>query len=191
MPDLILASASPRRRELLDQIGVDYQVAVADIDETALPAEQPPAHVRRLARLKAQAVHRRLGPDRPVLGADTVVVLDGDILGKPRSRAHGLAMLRRLSGRAHQVLSAMCLILADGRALEAVSTSQVHFRPLDEREIIAYWETGEPCDKAGAYAIQGRGAIFVRHLEGSFSGVMGLPLYETAELLRQAGIEVL
>lgn len=191
MPTLILASTSPRRRELLDQIGVDYEVAVADIDETGLAAESPLAHVQRLAREKAQAIRTRLRPAVPVLGADTIVVLDGDILGKPRNRAHGLAMLRRLSGKSHQVLSAVCLALADGRILEAVSVSRVRFRPLREREIIAYWETGEPCDKAGAYAIQGRGAIFVEHLEGSFSGVMGLPLYETAELLRQAGIEVL
>ncbi|BCX82541.1 septum formation protein [Methylomarinovum caldicuralii] len=191
MPTLILASASPRRRALLNQIGVDYEVAVADIDETGLAAKSPLTHVRRLAREKAQAVHTRLRPAVPVLGADTVVVLEGDILGKPRDRAHGLAMLRRLSGKSHQVLSAVCLALADNRVLEAVSVSRVRFRPLREREIIAYWETGEPCDKAGAYAIQGRGAIFVEHLEGSFSGVMGLPLYETAELLRQAGIEVL
>lgn len=191
-PQLILASASPRRRELLDQIGVSYRVHVADIDETPLRTETPLQHVLRLARGKADAVRLAVDDDLPILGADTVVVLDNTILGKPRGRRHGVEMLRQLSGRRHQVISAVHLNPGTGTtALEAVSVSRVHFRRLEEREILAYLETGEPGDKAGAYAIQGRGAIFVKSLEGSFSGVMGLPLYETAELLKEAGIEIL
>jgi len=189
-PHIVLASASPRRRELLEQIRVSHITATAEIDEAPLPGETAATYVRRLARAKAEAVQKQLATRLPVLGADTAVVINGDILGKPKDRADGLAMLRRLSGRSHEVLSAVCLLTCEA-TLEALSRSRVHFRQLTEDEIIAYWETGEPVDKAGAYAIQGRGAVFVRHLEGSFSGVMGLPLYETAQLLKQAGIEVL
>ena len=187
---IILASASPRRQELLRQIRVRYKVAVASIDETPLPDEDPVTYAERLAHAKALAVWERTHPSLPVLGADTVVAIDDRILGKPRNKAQALEMLRCLSGRSHDVFTAVCL-LHGGRPLRALSRSQVRFRPLTDEEILAYWETGEPRDKAGAYAIQGLGAIFVQRLEGSFSGVMGLPLYETAELLRQTGIEVL
>jgi len=188
----VLASASPRRRELLDQIGVAYQVVAAEIDESPLPGEDPVAHVLRLARAKAGAVRKIMDTSLPILGADTVVVQDNSILGKPRDLEQAVDILQRLSGRVHHVMSGVCLDTGRStRALEAVSISRVVFRPLREEEIIAYWHTGEPGDKAGAYAIQGRGAIFVRRLEGSFSGVMGLPLFETAELLKEAGIEIL
>lgn len=187
---IILASASPRRQELLEQIRVSYEVVVASIDETPLADEDPITHVQRLARAKALAAQQRAKASLPVLGADTVVAIDGRILGKPRNKAHALEMLRRLSGRSHDVFSAVCLLYS-GKLSQALSQSKVYFRPLAETEILAYWETGEPRDKAGAYAIQGLGAVFIQRLEGSFSGVMGLPLYETAELLRQMGIEVL
>ncbi|GAB6068851.1 hypothetical protein JCM13664_21720 [Methylothermus subterraneus] len=145
----------------------------------------------RLARAKAKAA-QKTAQAKPVLGADTAVVIDGEILGKPQDQAQALAYLRRLSGRCHLVLSAVWLELADPRlSLGALSESRVYFRELSEAEIAAYWRTGEPRDKAGAYAIQGLGAVFVKRLEGSFSGVMGLPLYETANLLRKAGIDVL
>ena len=187
---IVLASASPRRRELLRQIQVRYKVVAASIDETPAPHEDPITHAERLAHAKALAVWQRTRTALPVLGADTVVAIDSRILGKPKTQAQALEMLRRLSGRTHEVFTAVCL-LHEGRPLRALSRSKVRFRPLSDEEILAYWETGEPRDKAGAYAIQGLGAIFVQHLEGSFSGVMGLPLYETAELLRQTGIEVL
>ncbi len=191
-PQIILASASPRRCELLDQIQVSYKAHAAQIDESPFPNESPESHVGRLARAKVQAVRNQIGGHVPILGADTVVVQDNKILGKPRDMAHAVSILKGLSGRCHQVITGVCLDIGpSGEILEATSISRVCFRPLQEWEIHAYWHTGEPRDKAGAYAIQGRGAVFVRHLEGSFSGVMGLPLYETAQLLKEAGIEIL
>lgn len=188
---LILASASPRRRELLGQIGVAFRVQVADVHEQQQPGEKPLAYVQRVALDKARAVYSR--PDAtdklPVLGADTEVVLGDEVLGKPRNREHGLAMLERLSGRSHQVLTAVALIHR-GREQVRVSSSTVTFRATTAQERERYWASGEPADKAGAYAIQGRGAVFIQHLEGSFSGVMGLPVFETAELLRECGIEL-
>ena len=187
---LYLASASPRRRRLLEQLGLRFEVAVADVDETPLPGEAPADYVLRLARAKAEAVARRLGsPAAPVLAADTAVVLETAILGKPRDREDGLAMLARLSGRRHQVLSAVALWQA-GRLETTLSRSEVRFRGISAQEARSYWESGEPADKAGGYAIQGLGALFVEHLEGSYSGVMGLPLFETAELLQKAGVRV-
>jgi septum formation protein len=186
-PRLILASASPRRRELLAQIGVPHRVWAADLDESLLDGEAPEAGAIRLAIAKARAVQAVAGTALPVLGADTIVVLDGEPLGKPRDRADALGMLSRLSGRTHRVLSAVALATAAGVA-HRLSVSSVRFRTLDAGECAAYWDTGEPRDKAGGYAIQGRGAVFIAALEGSFSGVMGLPLYETAELLAAAGI---
>jgi len=187
---LYLASASPRRRQLLEQLGLRFEVAVADVDETPLPGEAPADYVLRLARAKAEAVARRLGsPAAPVLAADTAVVLETAILGKPRDREDGLAMLARLSGRRHQVLSAVALWQA-GRLETTLSRSEVRFRGISAQEARSYWESGEPADKAGGYAIQGLGALFVEHLEGSYSGVMGLPLFETAELLQKAGVRV-
>jgi septum formation protein len=185
-PVLCLASVSPRRQELLAQIGVPHSVVGAHIDEKVMPAESAREYVIRMAREKALAV-RAKGEQLPVLAADTTVVLDEVIFGKPKGRADGLAMLGRLSGRTHSVLTAVALS-AGGELAVSVSASEVRFRPLSAQECAAYWETGEPHDKAGAYAIQGRGAVFIEWLSGSYSGVMGLPLYETAELLRAAGV---
>jgi septum formation protein len=183
---LILASQSPRRRELLDQVGIAHRVLPVDVDETRCPDEAPAVYVERLARAKAAAGLAAAGGGA-VLGADTVVVLDDAVLGKPADRADALAMLARLSGRRHEVLTAVAL--AHGEAIACrLSVSHVTFRTLTPDEIAAYWATGEPADKAGGYAIQGRAALFVTRLEGSYSGVMGLPLHETGELLREAGL---
>lgn len=185
-PVLCLASMSPRRRELLAQIGVPHTVVAAHVDEALLPAEQPADYVARLARLKATTVRQR-GEALPVLAADTTVVLEGSIYGKPADRAEGIAMLTALAGRTHQVLTAVALATGRNVALR-VNCSTVRFRNIERGEMEAYWETGEPRDKAGGYAIQGYGAVFVTALTGSYSSVMGLPLLETAELLRAAGI---
>jgi septum formation protein len=185
-PVVCLASVSPRRRELLAQIGVPHTVVDADIDETAHSDESPSDYVSRLAREKALAVRER-GERLPVLAADTTVVLDGVIYGKPRDRADGIAMLGRLSGRTHEVLTAVAV--ADARGVELrLSVSAVRFRGLTVEECAAYWDTGEPRDKAGGYAVQGGAAVFIESLSGSYSGVMGLPLFETAALLRAAGV---
>ena len=183
---LCLASASPRRRALLAQIGVAHVVRAADIDEAPLAQETPRDYVARVAAAKACAI-RRADAGLPVLAADTIVVIDGTMFGKPDDRAHGLAMLASLSGRSHEVLSAVALADARGVAI-AVSASAVRFRTLSADECQAYWDSGEPHDKAGAYAIQGLAAAFIESLNGSYSGVMGLPLFETAALLRAAGV---
>jgi septum formation protein len=188
-PRLLLASASPRRRELLDQLGVACDVRPADVHECPEPGETPEAYVRRVAADKSRAVQRANPGPWPVLAADTEVVLDGEIFGKPEDFRHAAAMLSRLSGREHRVLSAVSLRHGE-RHLEALSVSTVTFRVITPAEIEAYWATGEPQGKAGAYAIQGRGAVFVRHLAGSYSGVMGLPLFETAELLQRVGLAI-
>ena len=185
-PVLRLASASPRRRELLQQIGVPHAVEVADVDESVRAGESAAAYVERLARAKAEAVWRRW-PDLPVLGADTTVVLDGASLGKPRDREHGVAMLTALSGREHQVLTCVALVSAAGMRC-MTSTSRVRMRDSSAAERERYWNTGEPRDKAGGYAIQGLGAVFIEALHGSYSGVMGLPLFETALLLAAARV---
>ncbi|MCQ4346096.1 Maf-like protein [Pseudomonas stutzeri] len=187
MTSLHLASASPRRRELLLQIGVPHRRVDAPIDESVLPGETPAAYVERLARAKAAAGLAVLGGQGCVLGADTAVVLDGRILGKPESRADGLAMLAALSGRDHQVLTAVAV--ADvARCAAQVVCSTVRLRPIAPAEAEAYWDSGEPQDKAGGYAIQGLAAIFVERLEGSYSAVVGLPLAETAALLGGFGV---
>ena len=183
---LCLASMSPRRRELLAQIGVPHSVVAAHVDETLLQNESPSDYVARLARLKATTVLGR-GETLPVLAADTTVVLEGAIYGKPADRADGLRMLAALAGRTHQVLTAVVLATRRGVALR-INRSSVSFRDIGRAEMEAYWETGEPRDKAGGYAIQGYGAVFVTALSGSYSGVMGLPLLETGQLLRDAGI---
>jgi septum formation protein len=185
-PVVCLASVSPRRRELLSQIGVPHTVVGADIDETARSGELPRDYVLRMARQKALTVRER-GERLPVLAADTTVVLDDVIYGKPRDRADGIAMLGRLSARTHEVLTAVAV--ADARGVDLrLSVSTVRFRGLTPEECAAYWDTGEPRDKAGAYAVQGAAAVFIESLSGSYSGVMGLPLFETAELLRAAGV---
>ncbi len=187
---LYLASGSPRRRELLQQIGVAHERIQAEVDETPLPGESATDYVERLARAKAQAGLQQLaGRAGCVLGADTSVVLDGRILGKPLDRADFIATLSALSGRAHQVLTAVAL--CDGERMRSrVVSSEVHFRHLSDDEIQAYWETGEPQDKAGGYAIQGLAAVFVSHMTGSYSAVVGLPVCETAALLGEFGIAV-
>ncbi len=185
-PQIVLASASPRRKELLDQIKVTYSIHPVDLDETSLPNELPLDYVQRLAAEKSAACIAQRGHSLPVLAADTAVVLDDLIMGKPKDRDDALAMLRLLSGKVHRVYSAVSL---RGREHgQAVSITEVVFRPLTESEIAAYWQSKEPLDKAGSYAIQGMGGIFVESINGSFSGVVGLPLFETAELLSRQGI---
>lgn len=187
--DLYLASRSPRRAELLDQIGVRYEALSVDVSEIRDAGERPDHFVLRAAADKARAGAGVRAHELPVLGADTAVVVDGEVLGKPGSREQALAMLEQLSGRGHRVLTAVAL--AGGAGCEtALSETRVWFRELDEAERIAYWDTGEPADKAGGYGIQGLGAVFVERIEGSYSGVMGLPLFETARLLARAGIPV-
>jgi len=189
MSMLYLASGSPRRRELLGQIGVPFSTLPTVIDETPLANEAAVAYVQRLACAKAQAGLASLAVPGAavVLDADTSVVLDGRILGKPESRAEALAMLAALSGQTHEVLTAVALANSQRCEVRVVS-SQVSFRPLSTAEIEAYWASGEPQDKAGSYAIQGLGAVFVADLHGSFSAVVGLPLCETAALLADFGI---
>ena len=184
-----LASASPRRRELLQQIGVSFRVLGAPVDEAVLPGEAPAAYVVRVAAAKAGCgwEGNREAADVPVLAADTAVVLDGKILGKPKDRQDAAGMLQQLSGRTHEGLTAVALRTASGLQT-TTSRSEVTLRAISAREAQAYWETGEPRDRAGAYAIQGRAAVFIADLRGSFSGVMGLPLFETAELLSAAGV---
>lgn len=186
---IVLASASERRSRLLTQIGVRHESLAADLDEEPRTGERPADYVQRLARDKALAARAALGgrTDIPVLAADTTVVLDGRIFGKPASERECVAMLMALSGRTHEVMTAVAL--ADGGNLRtAMNVSRVTFRALDEQECRRYWATGEPAGKAGGYAVQGRAAVFISRLEGSFSCVMGLPLYETAALLDAAGV---
>lgn len=186
---LVLASASPRRRELLHQLGVPHRVHPANLDEARLTGESVAACVQRLALAKAQQVHAIVADGLPVLAADTVVVRDQQMLGKPRDRDEALDMLRRLSGRSHQVLTAVAV--CSTRGIEArLSSSTVRFRDLSAAECERYWRSGEPCDKAGAYAVQGLAAAFIAELQGSYSGVMGLPLFETAELLQRAAVPI-
>lgn len=187
--EIILASASPRRRELLAQIGVRFRVMPVHIDESRRESEDPRDLVVRLALEKATACRARTGEGAPVLGADTLVVLGDSILGKPQHEEEARCTLRTLSGRTHTVLTAVALV-GSGLNRVRVSESAVTFITLTDSQIRAYWKTGEPADKAGAYAIQGVGAVFVERLVGSFSGVMGLPLHETAELLSEVGIEI-
>ena len=201
-PAIYLASRSPRRQDLLRQLGVEFdefQLREApgrrrDVVEKPRAGESPLDYVKRIARAKAvvgrDRMQRRALPPRPVLGADTEVVLDGEIFGKPSDAADAIRMLERLSGRAHQVLTAIA-ICWEAQIVRAVSSSKVTFRTLSRQEIERYVASGEPFDKAGAYAVQGRAAAFIRRLEGSYSGVMGLPLYETADTLARIGFPVL
>ncbi len=183
---VILASQSPRRRELLTLIGIDHEVRPADIDETVWPAEQPVPHCERLARTKA-ATLSALYPDALVIGSDTIVVIDGDILGKPTSPADAEHMLARLAGRTHTVFTAIA-VAHDARTLSAVESVAVTFRPLDASQIATYVATGEPMDKAGAYGIQGYGATIVERIDGDYFAVMGLPLGRLVELVRALGV---
>ena len=181
---VVLASASPRRAELLDQIRIAYEVEPAHVDETVLPGEPAEAYVERMARSKAAAVSR---PGRITLAADTVVVSDAQILGKPADRASALAMLSTLSDSWHRVLTGVAA--SDGDRVEAVVVAtRVHFRAVARQEAERYWQTGEPADKAGGYGIQGIGSIFADKIEGSYSAVVGLPLAETERLLERFGV---
>ena len=195
MPNTIyLASASPRRREILVSLGFQPVLLTAETDETSRPGEAVADYVARMARQKNAAARqlaaqRGLALAQPLLSADTVVALGNAILGKPRDAAHARELLESLSGREHQVWTAVCVSLG-GQTLEAAQRSDVRFKELSVQEIAAYIASGEPLDKAGAYGIQGIGGVFVAHLSGSFSGVMGLPVFETVQLLRQLGAPV-
>ncbi len=195
---IYLASKSPRRRELLKQIGVQYELLLMreaapriDIDESPRPEETPHAYVERVVRLKAdvslRAMRERKLPSRPILTADTTVTLDGHILGKPENRDDAIRMLKRLSGQTHQVLTAV-MVTTENDQHKVLTTSFVTFASLGDDEIRAYVDSGEPMDKAGAYGVQGRAARFISKLSGSYSGVVGLPLYETANLLKLADV---
>jgi len=187
-PQIVLASASPRRRDLLDQIHVRYSVKPADIDESPKTGETALAYVERIAAEKSAACCDLYGRQLPVLAADTSVVINHLILGKPVDFEAAHWMLTQLSGQTHEVYTSVSL---RGREhWQATSITQVTFRPLDSQEIEAYWRTGEPLGKAGGYAIQGLGSAFVQSITGSFSGVMGLPLFETAQLLAKQGINL-
>lgn len=185
---ITLASASPRRQELLRQIGVRHEVVPADLDESRRPGELPAVYVGRLALEKAEAIWARHA-GRPVLAADTAVALDGELFGKPGDLTDCLRILSALAGRTHQVLTAVAVRHAGG-CERALSVSAVSVRALSAEECARYWATGEPVGKAGSYAIQGLAATFITALEGSYSGVMGLPLAETASLLARAGVRM-
>lgn len=185
-----LASASPRRRDILESLGVRFTWGGVDVDEARLSGEAPAEMVIRLARSKASAAVPELDPASVVLGADTVVVLGDRLFGKPADRDSGVAMLRSLSGRTHEVLTGVAVV-AGGKTSTVLSASEVTFRDIDPEEAGRYWQSGEPADKAGGYAIQGLGAIFVKRLAGSHSGVVGLPIYETAAELARAGVSIL
>lgn len=187
---LYLASASPRRRELLAQVGLHAALLPQHLDESLLPGETPQAYVSRLARAKVTSALQdaRYEGTLPIIAADTSVICGAEVFGKPATLADASAMLRQLSGRAHQVLTAVAVANRERCELVVVST-RVHFRQLSDTEISAYWASGEPRDKAGAYAIQGLAAMFVSHIEGSYSGVVGLPLCETLQLLATFGID--
>ena len=189
---IYLASSSPRRAELLRQIDAKFETLNIRIDESRQAAETAEQYVCRIAKAKAQAGSdqvRKSASDVAVLAADTIIALDGDIIGKPDNGSHCYHMLERLSGREHQVLTAIA-VNYQARIHCQLSTSRVIFRDLEAAEIEAYCASGEPMDKAGGYAIQGRAAVFIKHLEGSYSSVMGLPIFETAEMLKQVGVKI-
>lgn len=206
MDFIYLASQSPRRQALLQQIGVSFALLLPDAEEEAesleavLPNEMAQEYVMRVSLAKTQAASVRLAqrqlidpslPNAPILCADTTVALDQTILGKPQDATDALAMLSRLAGRQHEVLTAVSVRRADGEVRQALSISQVHFRAATPAELTAYIATGEPFDKAGAYGLQGKAAVFVEKVNGSFSGIVGLPLFETTNLLQWAGIKVM
>lgn len=186
---LFLASSSPRRRELLEQLGLTFEVLILDEDESILPEEEPKDYVLRLSKLKAEAGLSLLSSEesRPVLGADTIVVIGEKILGKPENQNHAAQMLKLLSGKTHQVFTAVTLT-THLKTESIISTTNVQFKALSSEEIQTYWQSGEPIGKAGGYAIQGLGAVFVERVEGSYTGVVGLPLFETNHLLNVFGV---
>lgn len=186
---LVLASASPRRAELLGALGVGFDVCNADVDETPRSGENPVDYAARLALAKAVAGCKKNSAvvDTPALGADTIVTIDGELLGKPADEAAAFAMWHKLAGRTHEVITAVALVDAKRRDVLAVTT-RVWFTPMSVADMQAYWRSGEPCDKAGAYGIQGLGGVFVERIEGSYSGVVGLPVQETWRLLRDFAV---
>jgi septum formation protein len=188
LPQIVLASASPRRRELLQQIGVVFRVVVADIAENPFPGEIPGDFVLRMAREKALEVLRNEPGQLPVLGADTAVILENRILGKPANRKEASEMLNRLSGKTHEVFSAVAVAVSESEVHEALNISRVTFSELEPDWIESYIDTGDPMDKAGAYGVQGKAAEKISRIEGSYYGVMGLPLYETAQLLKRVQV---
>ena len=185
---ILLASASPRRRELLAQLVENFEVAATDIDEALVEGESPGDYVLRLSRAKALAGYSQSGGRLPVLGSDTIVLLDDEILCKPESRMEAESMLGRLSGRTHEVYSGVALVLDSETILEEINITSVTFAEMPSAWITMYCRTDEPMDKAGAYAVQGGTGQFISRIEGSYSGVMGLPLFETSQLLRYAGL---
>ena len=187
-PELILASASPRRKQLLEQLGVVATICSTDIDETPQEGELAADYVRRLASCKAETV-ALLNPNAIVLGADTIIALEGNLLGKPLSKQHAFDMWNMMSGKWHQVLTGVS-VFANGESRTVLNSNDVLFCELSEKSMQTYWESGEPADKAGAYAIQGYAARWIKEIRGSYSGIMGLPLYETAELLKEAGMSI-
>ena len=187
-PKLHLASQSPRRKDILRSLGLSFTAAGVDVNEKRLQRELPEAMALRLSRAKAMAAD--VDRSRIVVGADTLVVLEDMVFGKPKDRDECLEMLASLSGQTHRVLTGVA-VLASGKVQTVVSATEVKFREISPDEALAYWHSGEPCDKAGAYAIQGRGGIFVEAISGSYSGVVGLPVFETSQLLRNAGLRVL
>lgn len=188
-PLITLASASPRRQELLDQIQLSYEVLPVDIDESPVAGETAQQLVKRLAIEKARSGYEKR-PYRPALGSDTIVIMGKQILGKPRDREMAIEMLTMLSGQTHQVMTAVAICTADDQWC-LLNSSEVEFDELSQQQIEAYWETGEPQDKAGAYAVQGIAAEFIKNINGSYSGIMGLPLFETTKLIKMAGIHLL
>ena len=188
MPSLILASASPRRSELLKQIGLVHSIQIADVDEAVFSNEPAADYVLRVAHAKSSVIHHSCPKNSVVLAADTAVVLDDKIMGKPENLDHAIEMLSHLSARTHQVYSAVSL--RGQLTQQCLKVSDVTFRAISAQEIIQYWHTGEPADKAGAYAIQGLASIFVESISGSYSAIMGLPLFETAQLLSNEGINI-
>lgn len=188
-PQITLASSSPRRRELLDQIQVNYNVFPTDIDESQKAGETAEQFVKRLALEKASLGYRAF-PQLPALGSDTIVIFRHQVLGKPKDRQDGLDMLQMLSGETHQVMTAVAVCNSEIEHC-MIKTSEVEFAQLSRQQIEAYWQTDEPVDKAGGYGIQGVAAQFIKNIKGSYSGIMGLPLYETTQLLKLAGIKFL
>lgn len=186
---LILASASPRRAELLQQIGLEFVIAPSDIDESVKPHESAVKYVQRMAVNKAQVAQQCAKSEDIIIAADTTVTIDGAILGKPENESHCLEMLLSLSGRVHTVHTAVVVSKSDFVG-DALSTSEVSFGEISTEEAKNYWLTGEPKDKAGSYAIQGLGGVFVDHIKGSYSGIVGLPIFELTQLLKQVGVSV-
>ncbi len=187
IPKIVLASQSPRRKELLAQLDVEFQIIHTDVDESVHPNENPTDYVLRVAKEKAEAGLKKF-PSEKILGADTIVVLNGEIFLKPVDKTDHIRMLRKLSGQTHHVLTAVALASAEG-IKNIMTDTAVTFRELSEFEINHYWDTGEPCDKSGGYASQGIASTFIKRIEGSWSGVVGLPLFETFELLRDLAFE--